>query len=49
MLDYVQAIRYVTPLHEGGSLPGIIEADDEGTHVMKFRRVRIRRLTPSLI
>jgi hypothetical protein len=33
----VQATRYVTPLREGGSLPGIVEADDFGTYVMKFR------------
>ncbi len=33
----VQATRYVTPLREGGSLPGIIEADDLGTYVCKFR------------
>ncbi|HSA51808.1 MAG TPA: HipA family kinase [Yinghuangia sp.] len=37
MLPLVQAIRYVTPLREGGSLPGIIEADDLGTYVVKFR------------
>lgn len=37
MLENVQAIRYVTPLREGGSLPGIVEADDEGTYVVKFR------------
>mgnify|MGYP001791666993 FL=1 len=37
MLETVQAIRYVTPLREGGSLPGIVEADDLGTYVMKFR------------
>ncbi len=29
--------RYVTPLREGGSLPAIIEADNLGTYVMKFR------------
>jgi hypothetical protein len=33
----VKAIRYVTPLREGGSLPGIVEADDLGTYVAKFR------------
>jgi len=33
----VQASRYVTPLREGGSLPGIVEADDLGTYVVKFR------------
>ena len=31
------ATRYVTPLREGGSLPAIIEADDAGTYVLKFR------------
>ena len=29
--------RYVTPLREGGSLPGLMEADDLGTYVVKFR------------
>ena len=33
----VRATRYVTPLREGGSLPAIIEADDDGTYVLKFR------------
>jgi hypothetical protein len=33
----VSATRYVTPLREGGSLPAIIEADDEGMYVLKFR------------
>lgn len=33
----VAATRYVTPLREGGSLPAIIEADDEGMYVLKFR------------
>ena len=33
----VVATRYVTPLREGGSLPAIIEADDEGMYVLKFR------------
>src|SRR3978361_2432642 len=31
------ATRYVTPLREGGSLPGLMEADDFGTYVVKFR------------
>ena len=31
------ATRYVTPLREGGSLPGLVEADDEGLYVVKFR------------
>lgn len=30
-------IRYVTPLREGGSLPAVVEADDDGTYVIKFR------------
>ena len=33
----VAATRYVAPLREGGSLPGIVEADDLGTYVCKFR------------
>lgn len=33
----VVATRYVTPLREGGSLPAIVEADDLGTYVLKFR------------
>jgi hypothetical protein len=33
----VQATRYVTPLSEGGSLPGLVEADDDGLYVLKFR------------
>jgi hypothetical protein len=36
-LRTVKAIRYVTPLREGGSLPAIIEADDDGLYVLKFR------------
>jgi hypothetical protein len=36
MLTEVVATRYITPLREGGSLPGIVEADDLGTYVMKF-------------
>jgi hypothetical protein len=31
------ATRYVAPLHEGGSLPAIVETDDEGLYVLKFR------------
>jgi hypothetical protein len=34
----VTATRYVTPLREGGSLPAIVEADDDGMYVLKFRR-----------
>ena len=37
MLDLVTVTRYVTPLREGGSLPAIVEADNLGTYVMKFR------------
>jgi hypothetical protein len=33
----VLALRYVTPLREGGSLPGLVEADDDGLYVTKFR------------
>lgn len=33
----VAATRYVTPLREGGSLPAIVEADDDGMYVVKFR------------
>src|SRR5215471_4320002 len=33
----VKATRYVTPLREGGSLPAIVEADDDGMYVLKFR------------
>jgi hypothetical protein len=36
-LPVVTVTRYVTPLREGGSLPGIVEADDLGTYVCKFR------------
>ncbi len=32
----VTARRYVTPLREGGSLPAIVEADDDGLYVLKF-------------
>lgn len=37
MLRTVTATRYVTPLREGGSLPAIVEADDDGLYVLKFR------------
>ncbi len=33
----VVATRYVTPLREGGSLPAIVEGDDDGLYVLKFR------------
>src|ERR1700761_6799743 len=37
MLEQVTVTRYVTPLREGGSLPAIVEADNLGTYVLKFR------------
>ena len=37
VLRTVTATRYVTPLREGGSLPGLVEADDDGLYVVKFR------------
>ncbi|HTW16606.1 MAG TPA: HipA family kinase [Nocardioides sp.] len=37
MIPTVPVTRYVTPLREGGSLPGIVEAADLGTYVCKFR------------
>jgi hypothetical protein len=36
-LRTIAVTRYVTPLREGGSLPAIVEADDEGMYVLKFR------------
>ena len=36
-LRSVTATRYVTPLREGGSLPALVEADDDGLYVVKFR------------
>ncbi len=36
-LRTVEATRYVTPLREGGSLPGLVEASDDGLYVAKFR------------
>lgn len=37
MIPALLATRYVTPLREGGSLPGLVEADDLGTYVVKLR------------
>lgn len=37
MMRTVVATRYVTALREGGSLPGLVEADDDGLYVVKFR------------
>jgi len=36
-LRTVNVTRYVTPLREGGSLPAIVEADDQFLYVLKFR------------
>lgn len=36
MVKTVNAIRYITPLREGGSLPAVVEADDGEIYVMKF-------------
>ncbi len=36
MIRTITATRYVTPLREGGSLPAIVEADDDGLYVLKF-------------
>jgi hypothetical protein len=43
--------RYVTPLREGGSLPAIVEADDDGLYVLKFRGAGhgVQALTAELI
>lgn len=36
MIEEITATRYVLPLREGGSLPGLVEADDCGMYVVKF-------------
>ena len=36
-LRAVTATRYVTPLREGGSLPALMEASDDGLYVVKLR------------
>jgi hypothetical protein len=36
-MRHVTATRYVTALREGGSLPGLVEGDDDGLYVVKFR------------
>ncbi|MGW7254239.1 HipA family kinase [Streptomyces sp. NPDC054834] len=36
MLRAVTATRYIAPLRAGGSVPGVVEADDLGTYVVKF-------------
>ncbi len=37
MVRTVRAVRYVTPFHEGSSLPALMEADDDGLYVVKLR------------
>jgi hypothetical protein len=37
VLRTITAIRYVSPFREGGSLPALCEADDDGLYVVKFR------------
>lgn len=37
MLPSVVATRYVLPLREGGSMPGLMEASDDGMYVVKYR------------
>jgi hypothetical protein len=37
MLRTIQAVRYVTPFREGGSVPALVEADDDGLYVVKLR------------
>ncbi len=37
VIKTVEVIRYITPLREGGSLPALIEADDEKKYVLKFK------------
>jgi hypothetical protein len=50
-LRTVSATRYVTPLRQGGSLPAIVEADDDGLYVVKFRGAAqgVRSLVAELI
>ncbi|MFJ6215809.1 HipA family kinase [Streptomyces sp. NPDC092296] len=36
MLNEVTALRYLTPLRAGGSVPGVTETDDLGTYVVKY-------------
>lgn len=47
----VAVTRYVTPLREGGSLPAIVEADDDGLYVLKFRGAAqgVRALVAELV
>jgi len=51
MIRTVTATEYVTPLREGGSLPAIVDGDDDGTYVVKFRGAGqgVRALVAELI
>ena len=51
MIRTITATKYVTPLREGGSLPAIVEGDDDGTYVLKFRGAGqgVRALVAELI
>ncbi|WP_405648924.1 hypothetical protein [Streptomyces uncialis] len=40
MLKEVTVTRYITPLREGGSLPGVVEADDLGTYAIVAEETR---------
>jgi hypothetical protein len=37
LLRHVNITRYIMPLREGGSLPALVEADDQFMYVLKFR------------
>lgn len=51
MLRTITVTRYVAPLREGGSLPAIVEAEDDGLYVLKFRGAGqgIKALTAELV
>ncbi|MBO9534946.1 MAG: aminotransferase class I and II [Solirubrobacteraceae bacterium] len=51
MLARHRITRYVEPLREGGSLPGLVEADDDGLYVVKLRGAGqgIRALVAELV
>ena len=50
-LRAITVTRYVTPLREGGSLPALVEADDDGLYVLKFRAAGhgVRALVAELV
>jgi hypothetical protein len=51
MIRTITATEYVTPLREGGSLPAIVDGDDDGSYVVKFRGAGqgVRSLVAELI